>query len=77
MSAQKKDQVYNYFTPIFWGTKDADLFADLMQIAAKQAPRLYFAPFVGAITAMKKEIRALRRASNPPENKDTNSKVPV
>ncbi len=43
MSAQKKDQVYNYFTPIFWGTKDADLFADLMQIAAKQTTGYHFA----------------------------------
>ena len=48
-----------------------------MQIAARQAPRLYFAPFVGAVTAMKKEIRALRRASNQPTSKAANSKVPV
>ena len=43
-----------------------------MKLAAEQAPRLYFAPFVGAVLAMKKEIRALRRprvsiASNPTE----------
>jgi hypothetical protein len=31
-----------------------------MKVAAKQAPRLYFAPFVGAVIAMKKEVRALR-----------------
>ncbi len=48
-----------------------------MQIAAKQAPRLYFAPFVGAVKAMKKEIRALRRASTQPTSKESNSKVPV
>jgi hypothetical protein len=32
-----------------------------MKVAAKQAPRLYFAPFVGAVVAMKKEVRALRQ----------------
>jgi hypothetical protein len=32
-----------------------------MKLAAKQAPRLYFAPFVGAVLEMKKEARALRR----------------
>lgn len=32
-----------------------------MKVAAKQAPRLYFAPFVGAVIAMKKEVRALRQ----------------
>jgi hypothetical protein len=48
-----------------------------MQIAAKQAPRLYFAPFVGAVTAMKKEMRALRRASHPTPHKDSNSKAPA
>jgi len=34
-----------------------------MKVAAKQAPRLYFAPFVGAVMAMKKEVRALRPSS--------------
>ena len=34
-----------------------------MKVAAKQAPRLYFAPFVGAVIAMKKEVRALRPTS--------------
>ena len=48
-----------------------------MQVAAKQAPRLYFAPFVGAVMAMKKEVRALRRATRQTTTKDTNSKVPV
>jgi hypothetical protein len=48
-----------------------------MQIAAKQAPRLYFAPFVGAVTAMKKEMRALRRSSHPTTHKDSNSKAPA
>ncbi|WP_158235967.1 hypothetical protein [Limnohabitans sp. B9-3] len=48
-----------------------------MQIAARQAPRLYFAPFVGAVMAMKKEIRALRRSANQTTNKETNGKVPV
>lgn len=43
-----------------------------MKLAAEQAPRLYFAPFVGAVLAMKKEARALRRprvsiASTPTE----------
>ena len=43
-----------------------------MKLAAEQAPRLYFAPFVGAVLAMKKEVRALRRprvsiASTPAE----------
>jgi len=42
-----------------------------MQIAAKQAPRLYFAPFVGAVTAMKKkfalyaELQTNQPAKNP------------
>jgi hypothetical protein len=48
-----------------------------MQVAAKQAPRLYFAPFVGAVMAMKKEVRALRRSSRPATTKDPRSKVSV
>jgi hypothetical protein len=48
-----------------------------MKIAAKQAPRLYFAPFVGAMTAMKKEIRALRRASHQASTQEATNKVPV
>ncbi len=48
-----------------------------MQVAAKQAPRLYFAPFVGAVTAMKKEVRALRRTTAQTTTKESNSKVPV
>jgi hypothetical protein len=48
-----------------------------MQIAAKQAPRLYFAPFVGAVMAMKKETLALRRSTNQPASKEKNGKVPV
>lgn len=31
-----------------------------MKVAARQAPRLYFAPFVGAVNAMTREMRAMR-----------------
>ena len=48
-----------------------------MQVAAKQAPRLYFAPFVGAVMAMKKEVRALRRDARASTAKETNKKVAV
>lgn len=33
-----------------------------IKIAAKQAPRLYFAPFIGAYQAMKKEALAMRHS---------------
>lgn len=39
----KKDQVFNFFNPVFWGAKDPDLFVDLMQIAAKQTSAYHFA----------------------------------
>jgi hypothetical protein len=48
-----------------------------MRVAAKQAPRLYFAPFVGAVLAMKKEVRALRRSPRQTSTKEPNNKVPV
>jgi hypothetical protein len=48
-----------------------------MQVAAKQAPRLYFAPFVGAVMAMKKEVRALRRTSRQSTTKESSNKAPV
>ena len=48
-----------------------------MKVAAKQAPRLYFAPFVGAVMAMKKEVRALRRSSHPPATSESNRNVPA
>lgn len=48
-----------------------------MKIAAKQAPRLYFAPFVGAVNAMKKEVRALRRASHQASTQETSNKLPA
>ena len=48
-----------------------------MRVAAKQAPRLYFAPFVGAVMAMKKEVRALRRTSRPISTKESKNKAPV
>ena len=41
-----------------------------MKVAARQAPRLYFAPFVGAVQAMQKEVRALRHSPASPA-KDT------
>ena len=41
-----------------------------MEVAARQAPRLYFAPFVGAVQAMQKEVRALRHSPASPA-KDT------
>ena len=48
-----------------------------MKVAAKQAPRLYFAPFVGAVMAMKKEVRALRRTSPTSTTKESNRKATV
>jgi hypothetical protein len=48
-----------------------------MQVAAKQAPKLYFAPFVGAVVAMKKEVRALRRSTHQTTTKESSRKVPV
>lgn len=48
-----------------------------MKIAAKQAPRLYFAPFVGAVMAMKKEVRALRRAPQQQPTQEASNKLPV
>ena len=48
-----------------------------MQVAAKQAPRLYFAPFVGAVMAMKKEVRALRKSTRPTTDPKSNKKVTV
>lgn len=39
-----------------------------MRVAARQAPRLYFAPFVGAVEAVRREFRNLQRPimmSNP------------
>ncbi len=46
-----------------------------MKVAAKQAPRLYFAPFVGAVVALKKEVRALRPASVKPTAKSRTPKT--
>jgi hypothetical protein len=46
-----------------------------MRVAAKQAPRIYFAPFVGAVMAMKKEIQALRRSTRPAPHKEANPKI--
>jgi hypothetical protein len=48
-----------------------------IKIAAKQAPRLYFAPFVGAVMAMKNEVRALRRTSHQPPTQETSNKLPA
>jgi len=46
-----------------------------MKVAAKQAPRLYFAPFVGAVMAMKKEVRALRPSSAKSATKSRSPKT--
>ena len=46
-----------------------------MKVAAKQAPRLYFAPFVGAVMAMKKEVRTLRTTSVKPTAKSRTPKT--
>lgn len=43
MSNNKEDQIFNFFTPVFWGTKDPEIFADLMRIAAKQTSAYHFA----------------------------------
>lgn len=43
MSTNKTDQAFNFFTTVFWGAKDPDVFADLMQIAAKQTSGYHFA----------------------------------
>lgn len=37
------DQAYNFFVPVFWGTKDPDTFSDLIRIAAKQTNAYHFA----------------------------------
>ena len=43
--AQKfeQDQQVSFFCPIFWGTKEPELFADLMKVAAKMTANFHFA----------------------------------
>lgn len=43
MSERKSDDEVNYFNPIFWGTKDPQIFADLMRISAKMTHGFHFA----------------------------------
>ena len=39
----EQDQQVNFFSPVFWGTKEPELFADLMKIAAKMTTAYHFA----------------------------------
>jgi len=39
----EQDQQVNFFNPIFWGTKEPEIFADLMRIAAKMTTAYHFA----------------------------------
>ncbi|PTD97357.1 TylF/MycF/NovP-related O-methyltransferase [Pseudothauera lacus] len=39
---EQDDQV-NFFVPVFWGTKEPELFADLMRVAAKMTGAYHFA----------------------------------
>lgn len=38
-----ENAVYNYFAPVFWGTKDPEVMSDLMRMAAKQTNGSHFA----------------------------------
>jgi hypothetical protein len=38
----KQDDQVNFFSPVFWGTKEPELFADLMRIAAKMTGAYHF-----------------------------------
>lgn len=37
------DQIVNFFNPVFWGTKEPEIFADLMRVAAKMTNAYHFA----------------------------------
>lgn len=39
----EQDQEVNFFNPVFWGTKEPELFSDLMRIAAKMTGAYHFA----------------------------------
>lgn len=39
----EQDQQVNFFNPVFWGTKEPEIFADLMRIAAKMTTAYHFA----------------------------------
>ena len=46
-----------------------------IKVAARQAPRLYFAPFIGAYKEMRKEYLAMRRESMEARMRDTSQKT--
>jgi hypothetical protein len=39
----EQDQQVNFFSPVFWGTKEPEVFADLMRVAAKMTSAYHFA----------------------------------
>ena len=45
-----------------------------IKVAARQAPRLYFAPFIGAYKEMHKEYLAMRRESMEARMRDASQK---